>query len=133
MYSLIRLEPGMDAHSASIASIEQTAFPNIDHTRVVRSEFRRRMEFTICETFALTMAVAVTLADASQPCAIAFVAEGWRRGDLLGLAISQENAGPSAGTLSRDLAALLDPPLTEAARAWRARARIAFDLELRAS
>lgn len=133
MYSLIRLELGMDAHSAAIASIEQTTFPNIDRTRVVRSEFRRRMEVTICETFALTMVVAVTLAHASQPRAIAFVAEGWRRGDLLGLAISEENAGPAGGTLSRDLAALLDPPLTEAARAWRVRARVAYGLELRAS
>ena len=133
MYSLIRLELGMNAHAAAIALIERTAFPDVRQTRVVRSEFRRRVERAISETFAVTMVVAVTPAETVRSHAVAFVAEGWRRRDLIGLSFFDENAGPTAGALSHDLAALLDPPLTEAARAWRARARVAYDLELRAS
>ncbi|PZQ48741.1 MAG: hypothetical protein DI556_13060 [Rhodovulum sulfidophilum] len=104
--------------------------PGVESLRVLRSEFWRRSISGIAEAFSLTMVVAVVGTSHMPPCAVAFVADGWRRRARVGLVISEENAGPASGSLNREFAALLDPPLTEAARRWRARTRIAFDLAL---
>ncbi|PZQ48742.1 MAG: hypothetical protein DI556_13065 [Rhodovulum sulfidophilum] len=128
MITLFRLERGMDAHSGAITTIEAMTFPEIRNLRVLRSEFRSRERSEFLETFALTMIVAVSGTIEPAPRAIAFIADGWRRGDLVALALAEETTGPSFGALSRDLAALLDPPMTEEARRWRARATIAFSL-----
>lgn len=131
LIALIRIGDGLDARAAALASIPETALPGIDDLEITASEFRSRARQGVHETFSLTVVVALRRHDWSEPRKVAFVIDGWRRRDLLGIVIVNENDLPAGGLLSRELAVLLDPPITETARSWRARARVTFELAAR--
>lgn len=131
MISLIRIGDGLDAWAAALASIPEMLLPEVSDLAIVQSEFRPRARHGERETFSLIVVAALRKWSWSEPCNVAFVVDGWRRRDLLGILMINENDIPSGGVLSRELAALLDPPLTEAARNWRVRARVTFELASR--